>query len=91
MYVAKDGITDWGDPWFDFQYTGASLILYDGHVMGHHFYTNSDSDAKRALFKLVVNYPSFLRVIGNTFSKFGQFFSGMLIRWVSILFEKHNA
>jgi hypothetical protein len=59
---AKNGITDWGDALFDMQYVGANLILYDGHVMLHHIYTNSHADVKRTVFTGVLNLPRLFRV-----------------------------
>ena len=59
--------------------------------MGHHFFTNSDADAKRGLYKITINYPAHLRFIANTVMKFGQFLTGMTFRWISIFFEDNMA
>lgn len=32
----KDGIVDWADAFFDWQYVGASIIAFDGHSIIHH-------------------------------------------------------
>jgi hypothetical protein len=86
----KDGISDWGDALFDMQYVGANLILYDGHVLMHHLYTNSHADVKRTVFTALLDLPRLLRVPVYTLLRFGNFITGMLIRWVHIaLVEKH--
>ena len=58
----KDGISDWGDALFDMQYVGANLILFDGHVMLHHLYTNSHADVKRTVFTAMIDLPRIFRV-----------------------------
>jgi hypothetical protein len=58
----KDGWADWGYVLFDMQYVGASLILFDGHVMLHHIYTNSPADVKRTVFTGSLDLPRIFRV-----------------------------
>lgn len=87
----KDGIADWGDALFDMQYVGANLILYDGHVMLHHLYTNSHADVKRTVFTGTLNLPRLFRIPIYTVHRFGNFLTGMLIRWVHIFFENHKS
>ena len=67
----KDGITDWGDALFDMQYVGANLILFDGHVMLHHIYTNSHADVKRTVFTGTLDLPRLWRVPIYTAQRFG--------------------
>jgi len=78
---AKDGITDWADCFFDIQYVGASVILADGHVMVHHMYTETPADVKRTVFNFMLQLPRLLRVPLYTLQKFGEFFSGHLLRF----------
>ena len=87
----KDGIADWGDALFDMQYVGANLILYDGHVLLHHLYTNSHADVKRTVFTGALDLPRLFRVPIYTLMRFGNFLTGMFIRWVSIHFENHES
>ena len=86
----KNGISDWGDALFDMQYVGFSIILYDGHVMGHHFYTNSRADVKRTVFTGMLELPRLFRVPVMTLQKFGQFFTGYFIRWNEVLKEEKD-
>ena len=58
----KDGITNWGDSLFDMQYVAATVVLYDGHVMIHHLYSNSPADVKRTLFTNALDLPVLWRV-----------------------------
>jgi hypothetical protein len=67
------------------------LILYDGHVMLHHLYTNSHADVKRTVFTGALNLPRLWRFPIYTVHRFGNYITGMLIRWVSIFFEDHMA
>jgi len=78
---AKDGFRDWADPLFDIQYVGAFIVTYDGHVMMHHFYTNSPADVKRTVFTGMLMIPRLWRIPVYTIHKFGNFFSGMFYRW----------
>lgn len=80
---AKDGLRDWADAIFDMQYVGACLITFDGHVMLHHLYTGTDADVKRTVFTGMLELPRLWRVPIFSIVKFGNFFSGMLIRWVT--------
>ena len=77
----KNGISDWGDSLFDMQYVGFSIILFNGHVMGHHMYTNSSIDVKRTVFTGMLELPRLFRVPVMTLQKFGQFLTGYFIRW----------
>ena len=81
----KDGISDWGDSLFDMQYVGASIILFDGHVMNHHLYTNSPADVKRTVFTGMLTLPRLFRVPVLTLQKFGQFLTGYFIRWYKVM------
>ena len=83
----KDGVANWGDSLFDMQYVGATVILYDGHVMLHHMYTNSPADVKRTVFTGTLDLPVLWRVPVYTIHRFGQFLTGMQIRYISIFFE----
>jgi hypothetical protein len=76
----KDGIHDWADCFFDIQYVGASEVLFDGHVMLHHLYTETPADVKRTVFNFVLTLPRIWRVPLFSLTKFGEFFSGHLIR-----------
>jgi len=83
----KNGIADWGDALFDMQYVGANLVLYDGHVMLHHLYTNSPADPKRTVFTGMLELPRIWRVPVYTIHRFGQFLTGMFVRWISFTKE----
>jgi hypothetical protein len=87
----KDGVADWGDGLFDMQYVGASLILFDGHVMLHHLYTNSPADVKRTVFTGMLELPRLWRVPVYTLHRFGNFLTGMFIRWGSIFREQNQS
>ena len=50
----KDGLSDWGDSFFDLQYVGTSIIAFDGHAMIHHSQSNSLADVKRTVFTGIV-------------------------------------
>jgi len=78
---AKTGWWDWADMLFDIQYVGAHVVTYDGHVMLHHFYTNSPADVKRTAFTGLLTIPRLWRVPVNTIHRFGNFLTGMVIRW----------
>ena len=80
----KNGKTDWGDSLFDMQYVGASMILYDGHVLLHHLYTNSPADVKRTVFTGMLQLPRLWRIPIYTIQKFAQFLTGMLIRYIHV-------
>jgi len=80
----KDGVADWGDALFDMNYVGASLVLWEGHVLGHHLYTNSVADQKRTVFTGMLNLPRLWRVPVFTLHRFGQFLTGMWIKWRSM-------
>lgn len=86
VHRRKDGITDWGDPLFDMQYVGASVIAMDGHAVIHHAYTNSDADAKRTVFAGILWLPRIWRIPAETFRRFAHFLTGMLLRWTFLFF-----
>jgi len=58
----KDNITNWADTLFDMQYVGASVTITDGHVMGHHMYTNTNGDVKRTIFTMMLDIPRLYRI-----------------------------
>ncbi len=80
----KDGITDWGDPLFDMQYVGASIIAFDGHSLIHHSQTNSPADVKRTVFTGLTELPRIWRIPAESVKRFGHLFSGTVIRWIAI-------
>jgi hypothetical protein len=77
---AGDGESGWGLYLFDMQYVGASTVLSDGHVMLHHLYTETPADVKRTVFNFMITIPRLLRVPLFTAQKFGEFFTGHLLR-----------
>lgn len=81
VHRRKDGFTDWGDPLFDMQYVGASVIAMDGHALVHHAYTNSDADAKRTVFASMLWLPRIWRIPAETLRRFAHFLTGHLLRW----------
>lgn len=85
----KNGIADWGDFLFDMQYIGAGVIIYDGHVMLHHLYTNSQADVKRTVFTGMLELPRLWRIPIYTAQRFGQFLTGVFIRWAHTI-KKEN-
>lgn len=88
VHRRKDGITDWGDPLFDMQYVGASVIAMDGHALVHHAYTNSDADAKRTVFAGILWLPRLWRIPAETLRRFAHFLTGHLLRWVMLLVDE---
>jgi len=80
VHRAKNGKTDWGDGLFDMQYVGAASVLSDGHVMLHHLYTETPADVKRTVFNFMLQIPRLWRIPLFTLSKFGEFFSGHMLR-----------
>lgn len=84
---AKNGFTDWGESLFDLQYVGANLIVFDGHVLLHHMYTNSKADVKRTVFTAMMDLPRLTRVPIYTLHRLGHLVTGMYIRWVSLKME----
>jgi fatty acid desaturase len=58
----KDNKSNWGDTLFDVQYVGATVTITDGHVMMHHFYTNTTLDTKRTIFTGMLDLPRLWRV-----------------------------
>jgi len=87
VHRAKNGKTDWGDGLFDMQYVGAASVLSDGHVMLHHVYTETPADVKRTVFTFMLTLPRLWRVPLFTAQKFGEFFSGHLIRFGTLEFK----
>lgn len=67
----KDGISDWGECLFDMQYVGASLIVFDGHVLLHHLYTNTPADVKRTVFTAMLDLPRLARIPLYSLHRFG--------------------
>ena len=88
---AKNGYTDWGDALFDIQYVGASLVLYDGHVLLHHLYTQSHADVKRTVFTAMLHLPRLWRLPVFTLVHLGHLLTGMLIRYVTFTREPEPA
>lgn len=84
LHRAKTGKKDWADYMFDNQYVGAAYVVYDGHVMLHHFYTNSDADVKRTVFTGVLSLPRLWRIPIFTLRRFGTVQFGMMIRWLML-------
>jgi hypothetical protein len=78
---AKDDKADWAEGLFDIQYVGASCVLADGHVMLHHLYTETPADVKRTVFNYMVTLPRLYRIPIFTAQKFGEFFTGHLLRF----------
>jgi fatty acid desaturase len=87
VHRAKNGKTDWGDGLFDMQYVGAASVLSDGHVMLHHVYTETPADVKRTVFTFMLTLPRLWRIPLFTAQKFGEFFSGHLIRFGTLEFK----
>nr|VFJ61407.1 MAG: Fatty acid desaturase [Candidatus Kentron sp. FW] len=81
----KDGISDWGDGLFDMQYVGAHTVLFDGHTLLHHAYTNSPADVKRTVFAGVLQLPRLWRVPIHTLHRLGHLVSGMFIRRITAM------
>jgi hypothetical protein len=82
----KDGIADWGDVLFDFQYLGNGTFMYDGHVMLHHMYTLTPLDVKPS--GIPVNFvPRLWRLLAFPLHRFGQMMTGGFLRWVTFLRE----
>ncbi len=69
---------------FDLNYMPMTLVVLDGHTLIHHPYTQSEVDIKRTVFTGMLELPRFFRVPIHTVHKFGQIFSGMLIRTTEI-------
>jgi hypothetical protein len=88
VHRKKDGFTDWGDPLFDMQYVGASVIAMDGHAVIHHAYTNSDADAKRTVFASLLDIPRIFRIPAETMRRFAHFLTGHLLRWLVLLADE---
>jgi hypothetical protein len=88
VHRKKDGFTDWGDPLFDMQYVGASVIAMDGHAVVHHAYTNSDADAKRTVFAGILWLPRVWRIPAETLRRFAHFLTGHLLRWLLLAIEE---
>jgi len=84
IHRAKDGMSDYFDCFFDIQYVGASMVLADGHVMLHHLYTETPADVKRTVFNFMITIPRILRIPIFTAQKFGEFFTGHLLRFSDI-------
>lgn len=80
----KDGISDWGDGLFDMQYIGAHMILFDGHSVLHHAYTNSPADIKRPVFVGILRPPRLWRIPIHALHRLGHLITGMLIHWTRI-------
>lgn len=87
---AKNGYTDWGEALFDMQYVAANVVIFDGHVLVHHMYTNTRADVKRTVFTAMLDLPRLTRVPIYTIHRFGQLITGMIIRWVSLKLEKYS-
>lgn len=81
----KDGLADWGEGFFDMQYVGASIVTFDGHVLGHHTQTNASVDPKRTVFTGLLELPRIWRVPAETIRRWGHAMTGMTIRWVTLL------
>jgi hypothetical protein len=77
---------NWGESLFDLNFVGASLIAHDGHVLLHHAYTQSEGDVKRTFFGGMMCLPRLWRVPCHTVHRFGNFFSGMMIRGAILCF-----
>lgn len=84
---AKNGFTDWGDALFDIQYVGATSVIYDGHVLMHHMYTQSNADVKRTVFTAMLQLPRLWRVPVTSLVRFGHLLSGMVTRYVFFRLE----
>jgi len=83
---AKDGHADCLEATFDAAYHAHSLIIFDGHVLLHHLYTETPGDVKRTVFTAVTELPRLVRVPLFTVHKFGQFLTGWLIRFLMVHF-----
>lgn len=88
---AKDGWTDWADALFDIQYVGASLVLFDGHVLLHHLYTQSHADVKRTVFTAMLGLPRLWRIPVFSMMRMGNLLSGMWVRYVTFSREPEPA
>jgi hypothetical protein len=69
---------------FDLNYMPMTLVVLDGHTLIHHPYAQSEVDIKRTVFTGMLDLPRFFRVPIHTVHKFGQIFSGMMIRTTEI-------
>lgn len=80
LHRAKNGIADWGEFMFDNQYLGAAYVVFDGHVLLHHFYTTSGADIKKTVFTGVLAMPRLLRIPLFSLRRFGIVQFGMFLK-----------
>lgn len=87
MHRSKNGFTDWAEYMFDNQYMGAAYVAHDGHVLLHHFYTNSGADIKKTIFIGVLEMPRVWRIPLFTLRRFGVVHFGMPLKFINFLIE----